>query len=177
MGRVTWPGWSRKYDMWLPNSRTRAYAPKLWPVGAKVEVEWRKQWWPARIVTVERGLHFVHYDGFPDSDDDGEYVHGRAAREQVRDHLRGDGLRVGTHTLGGDAVIGRGDDDGLCRRAGQGIREDAGRPHMQILETPEGCGGFRDLRLASECRLARRLVGRLDAIDDASKVRRQLVHG
>ena len=102
----------------------------------------------------------------------GEYVHGRAAREQVRDHLRGDGLRVGTHTLGGDAVIGRGDDDGLCRRAGQGIREDAGRSHVQILEAPEGCGGFRELRLASECRLARGLVGRLDAIDDASKVRR-----
>jgi hypothetical protein len=67
---VTWPGWSRKYDMWLPKSRTRAYSPKTWPVGAKVEVEWRKQWWPARILKVERGLHFVHYDGFPESDDE-----------------------------------------------------------------------------------------------------------
>jgi hypothetical protein len=77
---VTWPGWSRKYDMWLPKSRTRAYAPKLWPVGARVEVEWRKQWWPARILTVERGLHFVHYDGFPESDD--EWVRAERVRER-----------------------------------------------------------------------------------------------
>jgi hypothetical protein len=67
---VTWPGWDKKYDEWLPVERTRAYRPKTWAVGKTVEAQWRARWYPARILKVDRGLHLVHYEGFPDTDDE-----------------------------------------------------------------------------------------------------------
>jgi Caspase domain len=67
---VTWPGWGKKYDEWLPLNRTRPYQPKTFPVGAQVQTEWRGQWYPARVLKVELGLHLVHYDGFESTDDE-----------------------------------------------------------------------------------------------------------
>lgn len=67
---VTWPGWSKEYDEWLPMERTRPYRPKIFQVGHPVQAVWRKQWYDARVVKVELGLHLVHYDGFPDTDDE-----------------------------------------------------------------------------------------------------------
>ena len=67
---VTWPGWKRSYDEWLPLSRTRPYHPKTYKVGDLVQTEWRKQWYDARVIKVELGLHLVHYEGFAESDDE-----------------------------------------------------------------------------------------------------------
>jgi hypothetical protein len=67
---VTWPGWGRKYDEWLPVSRTRPFKPQTFSVGSKVQAEWQKQWFDATVVKVELGLHLVHYKGFPSSDDE-----------------------------------------------------------------------------------------------------------
>lgn len=67
---VTWPGWARSYDEWLPASRIRKYAPQMLPVGTPVMAEWRKQWYPGRVVKTELGLHLIHYDGFEDGDDE-----------------------------------------------------------------------------------------------------------
>ena len=67
---VTWPGWNHSYDEWLPLKRTRVYRPHTFSSGASVDTEWRGQWFPARVVKTELGLHLVHYEGFPDSDDE-----------------------------------------------------------------------------------------------------------
>jgi hypothetical protein len=49
-------------------------------VGSQVEVEWRQNWWKARVVKVEHGLHLVHYEGFDEKDD--EWVRGERVRER-----------------------------------------------------------------------------------------------
>jgi len=67
---VTWPGWGRKYDQWLPVASTRPYRPKTFPVGSRVQAKWQKKWFDAKVVKVELGLHLVHYEGFPDGDDE-----------------------------------------------------------------------------------------------------------
>ena len=67
---VTWPGWPHSYDEWLPASLIRKFTPPTLPVGTPVMAEWRKQWFPGRVVKTELGLHLIHYDGFPDSDDE-----------------------------------------------------------------------------------------------------------
>jgi hypothetical protein len=67
---VTWPGWAKKYDEWLPQERIREYQPKTWQGSKRVEAMWRKEWYPARILKVDRGLHLVHYEGFEDTDDE-----------------------------------------------------------------------------------------------------------
>ena len=67
---VTWPGWARSYDDWIPLARTRPFRPQTYPVGAKVQTEWRKKWYDARVLKVELGLHLVHYEGFSDGDDE-----------------------------------------------------------------------------------------------------------
>ncbi len=67
---VTWPGWERKFDEWLPLSRTRPYKPKTYAVGDAVKAEWRGTWYDAKVIKVELGLNLVHYTDFPDSDDE-----------------------------------------------------------------------------------------------------------
>lgn len=67
---VTWPGWGKKYDEWLPLERTRPYQPKTFAVGRAVQAEWRKHWYDARVLKVELGLHLIHYEGFADTDDE-----------------------------------------------------------------------------------------------------------
>lgn len=67
---VTWPGWNKSYDEWLPKERTRPYHPKVFSPGAKVQTEWRGKWYDAVVKKTELGLHFVHYEGFEDTDDE-----------------------------------------------------------------------------------------------------------
>jgi hypothetical protein len=40
------------------------------PKGTRVRVEWNGQWYDARIVEVVEGVHRVHYEGYPNSDDE-----------------------------------------------------------------------------------------------------------
>jgi hypothetical protein len=67
---VTWPGWGKNYDEWLPLPRTRPYHPKTFAVGEVVQTEWQKKWYDATVLKVELGLHLVHYHGFSASDDE-----------------------------------------------------------------------------------------------------------
>jgi hypothetical protein len=78
--KVHYIGWDRKYDEWLaPDSpRLREPSPVTYPVGAEVEVRWKEEWFPARILRQELGLHFIHYIG--DGDEWDEWV----APERIR---------------------------------------------------------------------------------------------
>jgi hypothetical protein len=67
---VTWPGWGKSSDEWLPLSRSRPFHPKAFAIGDKVQAEWESKWYDATILKNELGLHYVHYEDFPSSDDE-----------------------------------------------------------------------------------------------------------
>ena len=67
---VTWPGWTRSYDEWLSADRIQAFTPKTFPIGAAVQAEWRGHWYDGRVVKTDLGLHLIHYDGYPEGDDE-----------------------------------------------------------------------------------------------------------
>ena len=68
---VHWIGFDKEWDRWVKVDETRDYEPKPeYEVGTKVEVEWNGKWYAAEVTKTHLGLHFVHYDGFPEADDE-----------------------------------------------------------------------------------------------------------
>lgn len=67
---VTWLGWDKKFDCWVGTDRLRPYKPQLFEGGTEVEVEWDKKWYKAKVKYNKLGLHLVHYEGYPDVDDE-----------------------------------------------------------------------------------------------------------
>lgn len=67
---VTWIGWGKKWDGWIEPATTRKWQPKVHEGGTVVEVEFDGTWYKAKVLQTRMGMHFVHYDGFPDSDDE-----------------------------------------------------------------------------------------------------------
>ena len=71
--RVHYYGYEATDDEWLTAKSIRA--PKIsstYRIGDKVEVEYRKDWYPAHIVNIKGGSHFVSYDDY--DVDDNEWV-------------------------------------------------------------------------------------------------------
>jgi len=58
---VHYYGWEDSDDEWVRLSQIRE--PKLleYPAGSTVEVIWKREWYPARVMSVERGVHLIHY--------------------------------------------------------------------------------------------------------------------
>ena len=69
---VTWLGWDKKWDRWIEEKQARAYKPKLFEGGTVVEVDWDGTWYKAKVMQNRLGLHLIHYEGYPATDD--EYV-------------------------------------------------------------------------------------------------------
>jgi len=67
---VTWVGFEKKFDCWLGLERLRPYTPPTIPGGTACEVEWDNTWYAAKVVRSKLGLQLVHYDGYPDADDE-----------------------------------------------------------------------------------------------------------
>ena len=67
---VTWLGWDKKYDRWIDVKLLRPYTPATFKPGATVEVEYDKTWYPSKIKSNRLGLQLIHYDGYPDIDDE-----------------------------------------------------------------------------------------------------------
>lgn len=65
---VTWLGWDKKWDRWIEEKAARAYKPQVYEGGTAVEVEWDGTWYAAKVMQTRLGLHFVHYEGFPEAD-------------------------------------------------------------------------------------------------------------
>jgi hypothetical protein len=68
--KVTHPGWGADWDEWAGPNRVRPVQKEAIPKGTRVRVEWNGQWYDARIVEVVEGVHRVHYEGYPNSDDE-----------------------------------------------------------------------------------------------------------
>lgn len=74
--RVTYPGAAPALDEWILDNRavaeqgTDASAAVMRKVGAKVEVEWNQDFYPATVVKTLGKLWLVHYDGYAASWDE-----------------------------------------------------------------------------------------------------------
>jgi hypothetical protein len=68
---VHWIGFDDEWDRWVKVEETRAYeAEPKFEVATRVEVEWDGTWYEATIVKTHLGLHYVHYKGYPEADDE-----------------------------------------------------------------------------------------------------------
>ena len=66
--KVRWMdiGWdTARSDEWKEADKVRPL-PKApaYAVGARVEVEWTRKWWPAEVIKVQDGIHRIHYVGY-----------------------------------------------------------------------------------------------------------------
>ena len=73
--RVHYYGWEDSDDEWvlprqirksqIPNSKSEPYG-----VGARVEVNWKGEWYSADVLKVDRNSHLIHYVGYDDGWDE-----------------------------------------------------------------------------------------------------------
>ena len=57
-------------DEWVDEGRVRPWRPVQLAIGAEIEVLDEGQWYQATVLDAQLGVHFVHYQGWPDSDDE-----------------------------------------------------------------------------------------------------------
>ncbi len=67
---VTWIGWEKKFDRWIDAKDIRPFTPQVYPAGTECNVEWNGEHFKAKVIQNKLGLHLVHYDGYPDIDDE-----------------------------------------------------------------------------------------------------------
>ena len=68
--RVHRLGFGAEGDEWVEPSRVRPWVPTQLAVGAGVEVLDEGEWYAATVLDAKLGVHFVHYEGWPTSDDE-----------------------------------------------------------------------------------------------------------
>ncbi|HMG75495.1 MAG TPA: agenet domain-containing protein [Pyrinomonadaceae bacterium] len=63
---VHYYGYEDSDDEWVRLSQIRE--PKIveYPAGSTVEVIWKREWYPAKVMRVERGVHLIHYRDYDD---------------------------------------------------------------------------------------------------------------
>lgn len=62
--KVHYFGYEYEEDAWRTAKQLRAFTPKTFPVGSRIEAEWEGKWFPAKVLEVKGGAHLVSYDGF-----------------------------------------------------------------------------------------------------------------
>jgi hypothetical protein len=62
--KVHYYGYEDADDEWVTTKMIRQPKVTRYAVGQKVEVEWKKNWYPAKILQVKGGSHYVAYDGY-----------------------------------------------------------------------------------------------------------------
>jgi hypothetical protein len=77
---IDWVGRPRKKDEWRLPEQLREPDVAAMEAGQRVQVEWNNTWYAGKILQTHRGLHLVHYDGYPSQDD--EWVPLRRLRPQ-----------------------------------------------------------------------------------------------
>jgi hypothetical protein len=58
---VHYYGYEDSDDEWVQPSQIRQPRVVEYPAGARVEVNWKRKWYPAKVLSVERGVHLIHY--------------------------------------------------------------------------------------------------------------------
>ena len=67
---VHYYGWEDWDDEWVRLNQIREPKVVEYPAGSTVEVIWNRKWYPARVLSVELGVHLIHYAGYDDGWDE-----------------------------------------------------------------------------------------------------------
>jgi len=62
--KVHYYGYEESDDEWVTADRTREVSRKSYPVGATVEVKWKRSWYAAKVLEVRAGIHHIQYQGY-----------------------------------------------------------------------------------------------------------------
>ena len=94
--RVHYYGFEDTDDEWVRLSQIREPTIVEYPAGSAVEVIWKRKWYPAKVVSVERGVHLIHYLDYDDSWDEwvgAERIRRAGATKRTQGEWRTDKLR------------------------------------------------------------------------------------
>ncbi len=67
---VHYYGWEDSDDEWVTAAQIRNLKTVEYAVGASVEVSWQGQWYAAKVLKNERGVHLIHYIGYDEGWDE-----------------------------------------------------------------------------------------------------------
>jgi hypothetical protein len=76
--RIHYYGYDDDEDEWVTANLIRQPKVVRYAIGETVEVEWKNQWFPARIVRIKGGSHYISYVGY--SNDWNEWVPSKRIR-------------------------------------------------------------------------------------------------
>lgn len=62
--KIHYYGWEEADQEWVTAKQMRQAKPIQFRVDEKVEVEWQKKWYPAKVLEVKGGTHFISYEGY-----------------------------------------------------------------------------------------------------------------
>jgi hypothetical protein len=62
--KVHYYGYEDSDDEWVGGDRIREVARTSYPVGAAVEVRWKRSWYPATVLEARAGIHHIQYQGY-----------------------------------------------------------------------------------------------------------------
>jgi hypothetical protein len=62
--KVHYYGWEDSDDEWVTAKQLRQPKITQYRVGEIVEVEWQKKWYPAKVLEVKGGTHYITYEGY-----------------------------------------------------------------------------------------------------------------
>jgi hypothetical protein len=77
--KIHFIGYEDDEDLWVAPEDLQRIAVVYYAKGAKVEVLWKKQWYPATVLEAKNGVHLIHYAGYDAKWD--EWVPSRRIRE------------------------------------------------------------------------------------------------
>lgn len=78
--RVHFIGYEEDEDVWVAPEDLEPIKQANYATGTKVEVLWKKQWYPATVLQAKDGVHLIHYTGYESKWD--EWVPSRRIRER-----------------------------------------------------------------------------------------------
>jgi hypothetical protein len=76
--KIHFIGYEEDEDMWVASEDLRPITPVRYATGTKVEVLWKKQWYPATVLQTKDGAHLIHYTDYESKWD--EWVPSRRIR-------------------------------------------------------------------------------------------------
>jgi hypothetical protein len=68
--KIHFIGYEDDEDMWVAPEDLKPISPVRYATGTKVEVLWKKEWYPATVLQAKDGVHLIHYTDYdPDWDE------------------------------------------------------------------------------------------------------------
>lgn len=62
--KIRYYGYEESDDEWVSEKQIRQSTQTQYRIGSNVEVNWQGEWWSAKVLQVQGGVHYVAYDGF-----------------------------------------------------------------------------------------------------------------